>query len=74
MTKNKNTTNFTEIVKALTDLSETEFKMAIKCARQQRKATKTLENELIRQKRAKLPTKSSAKGSIEGMSYEPIAA
>ena len=72
--KRNTTTNFTEIVRGLTDLSETEFKMAIKCARQQRKATKTLENELIRQKRSKLPTKSRAKGSIEGMNYEPVAA
>lgn len=74
MTKNKNTTNFTEIVKALTDLSSTQFKMAIRCAKQQRRATRTLEAELIRQKRAKLPTRSTAKNSIEGMNYEPINA
>lgn len=69
MTKNTNK-SFAEIVKALTDLSNTQFKAAIRCAKQQRRATKTLETELIRQKRAKLPTKSTAKAGIEGLNYE----
>ena len=59
----KNTKSFAEIVKALTDLSNTQFKAAIRCAKQQRRATKMLETELIRQKRAKLPTKSTAKAA-----------
>lgn len=74
MIKYKNTTNFAEIVRRLTALSDKQFKAAIRCAKQQRRATRTLEAELIRQKRAKLPAKSSAKDNYEGMSYEPIAA
>lgn len=70
----KTTNKFAELISQLNELSDKQFKAAIRCAKQQRRATKMLEQELIRQKRAKLPTKSTAKNSIEGMNYEPISA
>lgn len=70
----KNTNKFAELISQLNELSDKQFKAAIRCAKQQRRATKMLEQELIRQKRAKLPTKSTAKNNYEGMSYEPIGA
>lgn len=70
----RNTNKYAELISQLNELSDKEFRAAIRCAKQQRRATKMLETELIRQKRAKLPAKSSAKDNFEGMSYEPIAA
>ena len=70
----RNTNKYAELISQLNELSDKEFRAAIRCAKQQRRATRMLEQELIRQKRAKLPVKSSAKDNYEGMSYEPIAA
>ena len=73
MTIKKNTTNFAEIVSRLTELSDKQFTAAIRCAKQQRRATRTLEAELIRQKRAKLPAKSTNNDKIGGLDYELAA-
>lgn len=46
----KQNKNFTGIVESLTDLSEKDFREAIKIAKQFRKAQKSLQNALIHQK------------------------
>ena len=67
----KRTNKFAELVASINELSAKEYKALIKCTRQQRRATRTLEAELIRQKRGTLPkTSKNAKHTIEGMNYE----
>lgn len=48
--RTKQTKDFTGIIENLTDLSEKDFREAIKIAKQFRKAQKSLQNALINQK------------------------
>ena len=66
----RNTNKYAELISQLNELSDKEFRAAIRCAKQQRRATRMLEQELIRQKRAKLPAKSTNNDRIEGLDYE----
>lgn len=66
----RNTNKYAELISQLNELSDKEFRAAIRCAKQQRRATRMLEQELIRQKRAKLPAKSTNNDKIGGLDYE----
>lgn len=48
--RTKQTKDFTGIIESLTDLSEKDFREAVKIAKQFRKAQKSLQNALIHQK------------------------
>lgn len=48
--RTKQNKDFTEIIEDLTELSEKDFREAIKIAKQFRKAQKSLQNALIHQK------------------------
>ena len=68
----KRTNKFAELVASINELSPKEYKALIKCTRQQRRATRTLEAELIRQRRGRLPkTSKNNQLTMEGMDYEP---
>lgn len=66
----RNTNKYAELISQLNELSDKEFRAAIRCAKQQRRATRMLEQELIRQKRAKLPAKSTNNDKIGWLDYE----
>ena len=71
MRNTRQNNKFAELVAQINELSAKEYKALIKCTRQQRRATRTLEAELIRQKRGALPrTSKNTNRSIEGMNYE----
>jgi len=71
MRNTKRTNKFAELVAQINELSAKEYKALIKCTRQQRRATRTLEAELIRQKRHALPkTSKNTIETVEGMNYE----
>lgn len=58
MKTNKKNKEFAELVEQLTDLSERDFKEAIKISKQFRKAQKMLQKTMIRQQREfRLPSK-----------------
>ncbi len=72
MRTTKRNKDFAELVEQLTDLSERDFREAIKIAKQFRKAQKLLQRAIIRQRKEQMPSKSSAseKQSIMGVDYE----
>lgn len=60
MKTTKKNKDFAELVQQLTDLSERDFKEAIRIAKQFRKAQRMLQKTMIRQQREfKLPNKST---------------
>lgn len=72
MKNTRQNNKFAELVAQINELSAKEYKALIKCTRQQRRATRTLEAELIRQRRGTLPkTSKNNKLTTEGMNYEP---
>lgn len=72
MRTTKRNKDFAELVEQLTDLSERDFREAIKIAKQFRKAQKLLQRAIIRQRKEQMPSKSTAsdKQSIMGVDYE----
>lgn len=71
MKTTKKNKDFAELVEQLTDLSEKDFKEAIKIARQFRKAQRMLQRTMIRQQREfKLPAKNgNSKPVMAGVDY-----
>lgn len=71
MKTTKKNKDFAELVEQLTDLSEKDFKEAIKIAKQFRKAQKMLQRTMIRQQREfKLPNKSANTAQVlAGVDY-----
>lgn len=71
MKTTKKNKDFAELVEQLTDLSEKDFKEAIKIAKQFRKAQRMLQRTMIRQQREfKLPAKNgNAKPVMAGVDY-----
>jgi hypothetical protein len=72
MRTTKRNKDFAELVEQLTDLSDRDFREAIKIAKQFRKAQKLLQRAIIRQRKEQMPSKSTAseKQSIMGVDYE----
>lgn len=72
MRTTKRNKDFAELVEQLTDLSDRDFREAIKIAKQFRKAQRLLQRAIIRQRKEQMPSKSTAsdKQSIMGVDYE----
>ena len=71
MKTTKNNKDFAELVEQLTDLSEKDFREAIKIAKQFRKAQRMLQKAMLRQQREfRLPNKGgNDKTVIPGVDY-----
>lgn len=71
MKTTKKNKDFAELVEQLTDLSEKDFKEAIKIAKQFRKAQRMLQRTMIRQQREfKLPAENgNSKPVMAGVDY-----
>lgn len=68
---NKRNKDYAELIDTLTDLSERDFREAIRIAKQFRKAQKSLARTLQRQQRERLPAKgNSNQASMAGIDYE----
>lgn len=71
MKTTKKNKEFAELVEQLTDLSEKDFREAIKIAKQFRKAQRMLMRTMERQqKEFVLPKKSKAEANLGGLNYE----
>jgi hypothetical protein len=63
--------DYTEIISALSDMSQKDYRDAWRISRQYRKANKMLERTLTRQERQfTLPSKSNSADSTCGLKYE----
>lgn len=71
MKTTKKNKDFAELVEQLTDLSEKDFREAIKIAKQFRRAQRMLQKTMIRQQREfRMPNKSTNKAqAIAGVDY-----
>lgn len=71
MKTTKKNKDFAELVEQLTDLSEKDFREAIKIAKQFRKAQRMLQKAMLRQQREfRLPNKGgNDKGVMPGVDY-----
>lgn len=71
MKATKKNKDFTELVEQLTDLSQKDYKDAIRITRQFRKAQRMLQRTMERQqKEFMLPKKSKAEANLGGLNYE----
>ncbi len=70
MRTTKRNKDFAELIEQLTDLSERDFREAIKIAKQFRKAQKSLQRAIARQQREHLPARSTSETNLGGLDYE----
>lgn len=71
MKATKKNKDFAELVEQLTDLSQKDYKDAIRVTRQFRKAQRMLQRTMERQQREfVLPKKSKAEANLGGLNYE----
>ena len=69
--RTKQNKDFTEIIEDLTELSEKDFREAIKIAKQFRKAQKSLQRAIVRQERERMHAKATpTQATIAGVDYE----
>lgn len=71
MGTHKQSKDFANIVDNLTDLSDRNFREAIKIAKQFRKAQKSLQRAIVRQERERMHAKATpTQATIAGVDYE----
>lgn len=70
MKATKRNRDFAELIDNLTDLSQRDFREAIKIAKQFRKAQRSLQRAIARQQHERLPRTSNQQVNLGGLDYE----